>query len=122
MLTVLQSSVAKNPRKADLWIGLGRAWVRKARESSDPGYYAHADACARIALSLEPANRLAVDLQAMVLLNDHKFEAARSLAEAFLRVSSGRGLLLPRIVALGPSENGLQHGPVEDTIGHTDPH
>src|ERR1700734_2066782 len=27
--------------------------------------------------------------------------AARSLAEAFLRVSEGRGLLLPRIVALG---------------------
>ena len=27
--------------------------------------------------------------------------AARSLAEAFLRVSQGRGLLLPRIVALG---------------------
>ena len=85
MLTVLQSSVAKNPRKADLWIGRGRAWVRKARESSDPGYYAHADACARIALSLEPANRLAVDLQAMVLLNDHKFEAARSLAESITR-------------------------------------
>jgi tetratricopeptide (TPR) repeat protein len=78
----LESSVTKNPRKADLWVMLGRAWVRKARESSDPGYYAHADACARIALAIEPGNRLAVDLEAMVLLNDHKFEEARRVAES----------------------------------------
>src|ERR1700722_7013189 len=71
-LTTLQASALKNPRKADLWVMLGRTWVRKARESSDPGYYAHADACARIALAVEPDNRLAIDLQAMVLLNDHK--------------------------------------------------
>ena len=81
-LAALRGAATKNPRKADLWIGLGRAWIRKARESSDPGYYVHADACARIALELEPANRLAQDLHAMVLLNDHKFEEARQAALA----------------------------------------
>jgi tetratricopeptide (TPR) repeat protein len=81
-LTSLQTSASRNSRKADLWVMLGRAWVRKARESSDPGYYAHADACARIALAIEPGNRLAVDLQAMVLLNDHRFEEARRVAES----------------------------------------
>jgi tetratricopeptide (TPR) repeat protein len=81
-LAALQGSVTKNPGKVDLWVMLGRTWVRKARESSDPGYYAHADACARIALVIDPANRAAIDLQAMVLLNDHKFEQARRLAES----------------------------------------
>jgi tetratricopeptide (TPR) repeat protein len=76
----LQASVGRNPAKADYWVLLGRVWIKKARESSDPGYYAHADACARIALAAAPGNRLALDLQAMVLLNDHKFEAARQLA------------------------------------------
>jgi tetratricopeptide (TPR) repeat protein len=79
-LAALRGAAAKNPRKADNWIALGRVWIRKARESSDPGYYVHADASARLALALEPANRLAQDLHAMVLLNDHKFEDARKAA------------------------------------------
>jgi tetratricopeptide (TPR) repeat protein len=81
-LAAMRAAAVKNPRKTDLWIALGRAWIRKARESSDTGYYAHADACARIALELEPSNRLAQDLHAMVLLNDHKFEEARQASVA----------------------------------------
>jgi tetratricopeptide (TPR) repeat protein len=81
-LATMREAAVKNPKKADLWIALGRAWIRKARESSDPGYYLHADACARMALALEPSNRLAQDLHAMVLLNDHKFEDARQAALA----------------------------------------
>jgi tetratricopeptide (TPR) repeat protein len=81
-LAAMRGAAVKNPRKADLWIALGRAWIRKARESSDPGFYLHADACARIALELEPENRLAQDLHAMVLLNNHEFEGARQAALA----------------------------------------
>jgi tetratricopeptide (TPR) repeat protein len=81
-LASLQRSITKNPGKVDFWVMLGRTWVKKARESSDPGYYAHADACARIALAIDPVNRAAIDLQAMVLLNDHKFEEARRVAES----------------------------------------
>jgi tetratricopeptide (TPR) repeat protein len=77
----LQGSAKRNPGKIDWWILLGRAWVRKARESSDPGYYLNADACADIALEISPDDKLALDLRALVLLNDHKFEAARALAE-----------------------------------------
>src|SRR6185436_12146907 len=44
--------------KTDTWISLGRAWIRKARESADPGYYLHANACADVVLDLEPENRL----------------------------------------------------------------
>jgi tetratricopeptide (TPR) repeat protein len=85
-LTSLEASAQKNPRKADHWILLGRAWIRKARESSDPGYYAHADAAARIALGIDPTSRTALDLQAMVKLNDHKFEEARRIADSVTAV------------------------------------
>src|SRR5258708_5891156 len=36
--TVVRQSFAKD----DAWIVLGRAWVRKARESADPGFYLNA--------------------------------------------------------------------------------
>jgi tetratricopeptide (TPR) repeat protein len=77
------SKVARvEPRKLETWILLGRAWVWKARESSDPGYYLNANACADVALGLSPGNALALGLRALVLLNDHKFAEARDLAEA----------------------------------------
>jgi len=76
----LQRSVEKNPAKVDFWILLGRAWVRKARESSDPGFYVNANACAEIALEVSPDDKLAYDLQGLVLLNDHKFREAADLA------------------------------------------
>src|SRR4051794_8683716 len=38
-ITQFQTSAKSNPGKSDFWVLLGRAWVRKARESSDPGFY-----------------------------------------------------------------------------------
>jgi tetratricopeptide (TPR) repeat protein len=75
-----QKSLARNPKKVDFWVLLGRAWVRKAREQSDPGYYLNADAAADLALDLTPDNSAALDVKALVLLNDHKFAEARALA------------------------------------------
>jgi hypothetical protein len=57
------------PRRAGHFIELGRAWVGKARQSSDPGYYLNANACADVALDLAPDDRLALELRALVLLN-----------------------------------------------------
>src|SRR5689334_4180441 len=42
----IQAAAQKNPLKVDAWVALGRAWVRKARETTEPGYYLNADACA----------------------------------------------------------------------------
>ncbi len=81
MITAAESAARKNPQKVDHWISLGQAWVRKARETQDPGYYLHADACAEIALGIAPEDRGALDLRAMVLLNQHQFEAARQLSQ-----------------------------------------
>ena len=86
LLAGLQESIAHNPGKLDYWIALGRAWVRKARESAEPGYYLNAEACAEVALHLAPDAPLALDLRGLVLLNDHRFaEAAQLAARAIAR-------------------------------------
>jgi tetratricopeptide (TPR) repeat protein len=80
-LAALRASAERQPDRVDPWILLGRAWVRKAREATVPGFYVNADACAEVALAIAPGDRLALDLRALVLLNDHRFEEARALAE-----------------------------------------
>lgn len=80
MISDAQSAVRSNKDKDENWVVLGRAWVRKARESADPGFYLNADACAKVVLARVPDSRLALDLRGLVLLNGHKFDEARSLA------------------------------------------
>lgn len=79
-----QKMIERTPEKTDAFILLGRAWVRKARETADPGFYLNANACADLVIDMEPNNRLALDLRAAVLLNDHKFAEARDLSEQVL--------------------------------------
>jgi tetratricopeptide (TPR) repeat protein len=77
-----EALATKLPSKAESWTLLGSAWVRKARESSDPGYYLNANACADLALRASPRDSAALDLRAMVLLNEHRFDEARALSES----------------------------------------
>jgi tetratricopeptide (TPR) repeat protein len=77
----MELAVEKVPPHVDGWILLGRAWVQKARASNDPGFYLNADAAARVALALAPDYSPALILQSLVLLNSHKFEAARAIAQ-----------------------------------------
>jgi tetratricopeptide (TPR) repeat protein len=83
-LLKLERAAKARPERAELWESLGQLWLRKARESSDPGYYLHADASAELALSLVPEQRGATNLRALCLLEQHRFEAARELAEKVL--------------------------------------
>lgn len=78
---VAQVAVRKNLSKEDAWVLLGRAWVRKARESADPGFYLNANACADVALASDPDHASALDLRGLVLLQNHAFEEARALAQ-----------------------------------------
>ncbi len=77
----LIATVQKNPEQFDAWILLGRAWVQKARQTSDPGYYDSADAAAVSALALKPEHPLGLNLRGMVLMNDHRFADAKALME-----------------------------------------
>jgi tetratricopeptide (TPR) repeat protein len=80
----LQGKVARDPKEVDGWILLGRAWVQKARQAADAGFYANAKACADIALDLRPRYNLALDLQGVVLMNSHSFREARDLMRTVL--------------------------------------
>jgi tetratricopeptide (TPR) repeat protein len=79
-----QAALGHNAANADFWIRVGQLWVRKAREASDPVYYASAEAAAEAALELSPDFSPALDLRGLVLLNEHKFTEARDLAQATL--------------------------------------
>jgi tetratricopeptide (TPR) repeat protein len=79
-----QKALGLLPDKVDRWILLGRLWVRKARETADPGYYTNAGACADVVQQIEPGNRLARGLEAQVRLNEHEFVKAMDLADQAL--------------------------------------
>lgn len=83
----LRGVAEKNPKKPEAWVKLGEAWVQKARVTADPGFYLHADACADIALSMEPKDKLALGLKSLVALNQHKFAEAKEIAEKILKES-----------------------------------
>jgi tetratricopeptide (TPR) repeat protein len=78
----LQARLKNAPTKAEAWVELGQAWVRKARSSGDALHYLSADACAEVALQLSPQDRGALDLRGLTLLNEHRFEEARRLAQS----------------------------------------
>lgn len=57
---------------------LARAWIRKGRETADPGYYLHARACANEVLARAPDDPLATAVLGQVEINEHKFREALS--------------------------------------------
>jgi tetratricopeptide (TPR) repeat protein len=83
----LQSRVQHAPRKAELWVALGQAWVQKARSDGDALHYLSAEGCAEVALRETPKDRGALDLRGLLLLNNHRFEEARALAQSVVDMS-----------------------------------
>ena len=73
----LQAMLQRQPTKMEAWLALGNAWIVKARDVARPALYANAGACAEHMLAVEPENRLALELQGLVLMNDHRFAEAR---------------------------------------------
>jgi len=75
---------AEQADQPDVWVMLGRAWVRKARASADPGFYLNASAAADAALDIDPGHRAALNLRGLVLINEHRFAAALETADQIL--------------------------------------
>jgi tetratricopeptide (TPR) repeat protein len=107
-ILALSKLAAAQPRRADVFVELGRTWAKKARESSDPGYYVNADACVDVALDLSPDDKGALDLRAMVLLNAHEFRRARDVANSILardpEMVSAWGSLSDALLEIGELE------------------
>lgn len=111
-LARLQPIAEKQPGQPEPWVALGRVWVRKAREASDPGFYLGAKACADLALDAAPGDRPATNLLGLVLLNDHKFDDARDLASQLLARSPedlmALGTLSDALVELGRYDEAIK--------------
>ena len=77
-------------RNVELWLDrLGWAFVAKARESFDPGFYKLAEECARCIEKRNPQSQEAMLLRAHVLQNLHRFKESEALA---WRLVQQRGL------------------------------
>jgi len=104
-LRALQEKALKLKTPPDPWVRVSQQWVRKARLASDPGFYVNVAACARVALELESDFPPALLLRGLALMNDHKFEDARALAERILARDEGDesalGLLSDALLELG---------------------
>ncbi|HKU37835.1 MAG TPA: tetratricopeptide repeat protein [Polyangiales bacterium] len=73
-----------NAQSPDAFVLAGSDFVRRARAKSEPDLYRNAEVCAAQALELDPEHAGALRLQGLVLLNDHRFERARQLAQRML--------------------------------------
>src|SRR5438552_417128 len=65
----------------DDYVALASAFMRKSRESGDPGYYGRANAAVERALALDPNDYGALRTAPWVLLGLHDFQGALAVAE-----------------------------------------
>jgi tetratricopeptide (TPR) repeat protein len=80
----------RDGRNLQLWLEqLGWAFVAKARESFDPGFYKLAEQCGRCIETRDPQSQEAILLRGYVLHNLHRFKESEALAR---RLVGERGL------------------------------
>jgi tetratricopeptide (TPR) repeat protein len=83
-IAAARESLDKRPTAAG-WNALALALAARARETSDPSFYARAEEAVQQALALAPDDLEALKTRAWVLLGRHEFARARTLAEALNR-------------------------------------
>jgi tetratricopeptide (TPR) repeat protein len=90
---------------------LGWAFVAKARESFDPGFYKLAEQCARSTEKRNPQSQEAMLLRAYVLQNLHRFKESETLARCLVQqrgLSFDYGLLGDAL---------MEQGKLNDAVG-----
>ncbi len=80
-IELARQSIDKAPASAAGHVELAMALARRARETSDPAFYAGAEKAIAEALERDPQSFEALRARAWVLLGQHRFAEARELAE-----------------------------------------
>jgi tetratricopeptide (TPR) repeat protein len=80
-IDVARQAIDKNPQSPRGYTDLALALARRARETSDPAYYAQADDALDRALALAPGDLDASKVRAWVRLGQHRFADALALAQ-----------------------------------------
>lgn len=81
-ITRAERALQEAPTRPDAFNDLALALARRARETSDPAFYARALEATEKSLALAPDNFGALKARAWALLGRHDFAAARDLAAA----------------------------------------
>lgn len=83
-LTRAQQRARSTPALAAAWVATGHAFVQRARRIAAPELYRNVQGCAEAALARSPDDAAALQLETLVLLNDHRFAQARDRMRALL--------------------------------------
>src|SRR5215467_2142511 len=110
-ISQLQQRIRKGSN-VELWLDrLGWAFVAKARESFDPGFYKLAEQCVRSIEKRNPRSQEAMLLRAHVLQNLHRFKEAETLARHLVQqrgLSFDYGLLGDALMEQGKLNAAVQ--------------
>ena len=110
-----QRMIAEKPAQASGYNALAAGLVRRARETSDAGYFAQAEDAVEKSLKLSPGNFETKQIQVSILLGEHEYpaalEAAKALNQQVPDAVMVYGLLTDANIALGhykDAENSAQ--------------
>jgi tetratricopeptide (TPR) repeat protein len=84
VIRAAQRAARANPRRTRPLIDLAQAFIRKARERSDPSWYEQARDAVERALRIDRDDATALQLQALLLMNGHRFREARDAAQRII--------------------------------------
>src|SRR5205814_2215904 len=76
-----EQRLGRQQDRPDAYVELATAFMKKSRESGDPGYYARAAAALDRALAVDPNDYPALRVRPWVLLGQHDFRGALAAAE-----------------------------------------
>lgn len=84
LIRTAQRAVRNNPRRTRPLLDLAMAFIRKARERADPAWYEQANDAVARALRVDRDDAMALQLQAHLLMQDHRFREARAAAQRII--------------------------------------
>jgi tetratricopeptide (TPR) repeat protein len=94
----LQAALRAAPERADLAAGLAAAYLQRARETADPGFYVRADGLLRRVVANDPRNAQATVVRATLALARHDFRRGLELARRARAQSPGALAPYPALV------------------------
>src|SRR5262245_58840503 len=107
-----EASVTQQPEQSEGYIALATAYMQKARESGDTGYYLRAEAAVQRALHLQADSAEGLRTLVWVQTGKHEFRQALATAERLLKQTPHDplvyGLLADAAVELGEYERAAE--------------
>ena len=79
-IAAAQKTITEKPSEYSRYNQLATALIRRAQETSDPGFYTQAEAAVKKSLELAPNNFETEKVQVSILLGEHEYSAALEAA------------------------------------------